>query len=102
MPGCLCSGRCRKPPYTCSGQPKPDFLTEKQRRAHDRAFLRGETNFRTPFEPWVVRSWARHLDETGGFDVADRIRKNILDAIDVANAKNLSTRQKIKRIRKKI
>lgn len=93
-----CHNLCRKPPYTCSGLPEPDFLTAKQHAAHRRAFERGETNWRTPFEPWVVRSWNKHMDETGGFVVADRVREGMRVAREILNDPNLTHKQKIKKI----
>lgn len=93
-----CDNTCRKPPYTCSGNVEPDFLTTKQRAAHQLAFERGETNWRTPFEPWVVRSWNKHMDETGGFVVADRVREGMRVAREILNDPNLTHKQKIKMI----
>lgn len=101
LPSCMCTGRCRKPPYTCSGKTEPDFLTDAQRLEHNRAYMRGETNFRTPFEPWAVRSWSRYLDSINGFKRTDEVRSNITDAIKIANDPCLTTNQKISRIRKK-
>jgi hypothetical protein len=96
----MCTGRCRKPPYTCSGSDEPDFLTLEQRQEHERAYQRGENSFRHPFEPWVIRSWARHLDEIGGFEIADRVRQNILSSMEIANDPNLTHAQKIKELTK--
>lgn len=93
-----CSKTCRKPPYTCSGKLEPDYLTAAQRRAHDRAFERGETNWRTPFEPWVVRSWAKHMDETGAFERVDKMREGMRINVAIANDTSLTTKQKINKI----
>lgn len=92
---CNCTGRCRKPPYTCSGLEEPDFLTAKQRRDHERRFLAGETNWATPFEPWAVRTWARYMDENNLFEIADRVRANVLAATRIANDPSLTPKQKI-------
>ena len=100
MVTCNCTGRCRKPPYTCSGLPEPDLLTAVQRRVHDRAYQRGETNFQDPFEPWVVRSWSAHLDQIGGFEVADAVRQNLINACKIANDPTLTARQKIRKLTK--
>lgn len=91
---CNCTGQCRKPPYTCSGKSEPDFLTPEQRQAHYDAYRRGETNFSEPFEPWVIRSWAKRLDEIGGFSIADRFRKNLLKNSAIVNDSSLTTKQK--------
>ena len=93
-----CTKQCRKPPYTCSGKPEPDFLTAKQRAAHQRAFERGETNWSAPFEPWVVRSWAKHMDETGAFERVDRMRENMLINNEILGDPTLTTKQKIDKI----
>ena len=98
MPSCMCTGRCRTPPYTCSGQPEPDFLTDQQRQDHEQAYLRGETNFQYPFEPWVLRSWARQMDENGWVGVADTVRENLKRAILMANDPNLARAQKAKKL----
>lgn len=98
MDTCMCTGRCRKPPYTCSGASDPDFLTPEQRHEHDLAYLRGETNFRYPFEPWVIRSWAQHLDSIGGFEVAREIRKNIAASVEIANDPTLTHQQKMRKL----
>ena len=92
---CNCTGRCRKPPYTCSGLEEPDFLTAKQRRDHERRFLAGETNWATPFEPWAVRTWAGYMDENNLFEIADRVRANVLAATLIANDCSLTPKQKI-------
>lgn len=93
-----CDKKCRKPPYTCSGKPEPDFLTAAQRRAHERAYRRGETNWSAPFEPWVVRTWAKRMDETGGFERADEMRERMRINIAIANDTSLTTKQKINKI----
>lgn len=98
MPACMCTGRCRLPPYTCSGKDEPDFLTEAQKRAHRRAYERGETAWSSPFEPWVVRSWARFSHENGLKEHADRIRENLLAASRISNDPSLSTRQKKRKL----
>ena len=96
----MCTGRCCRPPYTCSGQEEPDFLTPAQRAQHERAYRRGETNWSSPFEPWVVRSWARYLDESGAGKRADEFRQNFMEATRIANDPALSTGQKIRKIRR--
>ncbi len=73
-----CTNQCMKPPhYTCSGKKEPDFLTAKQRKAHERAFERGETNWKFPFEPWVVRSWRKFSAENGIPERAEKVRQNL-------------------------
>lgn len=91
---CSCSGQCRKPPYTCSAQVEPDFLTQEQRDQY-------QGPWSAPFEPWVVRSWAKHLDEIGGFETAHRFRQGLLDGIAIANDPTLSHTQKVAKLLKK-
>lgn len=75
-----CNNQCRKEPhYTCSGKKEPDFLTDKQRKAHQRAYERGETNWSAPFEPWVVRGWRKFSAENGLQEKAERVRQNLLN-----------------------
>ena len=98
MAACMCTGRCRKPPYTCSGSAEPDFLTDRQRHEHDLAYWRGEINFQYPFEPWVVRSWARRSDENGWNEIADAVRTTLLESIEIANDSSLTNAQKVRRL----
>jgi hypothetical protein len=95
----MCTGRCRNPPYTCSGASEPEFLTAEQRHEYDLAYLRGQTNFRYPFELYVVRSWAQHLDFIGGFEISDEIRTNILASVAIANDPTLTHQQKMRKLR---
>lgn len=95
---CNCTGRCRKPPYTCSGLEEPDFLTAKQRREHERRFLAGETNWSAPFEPWVVRTWVQHLDEGGWYEHIDQIKANIMAVSKICNDPNLTHEEKLQLI----
>ena len=95
---CMCTGLCKKPPYTCSGAVEQDFLTPEQRLEHEIAYLRGETNFQHPFEPWVIRSWAQNLDAIGGFEIAEKVRANILASIEIANDPTLTHRQKMRKL----
>jgi hypothetical protein len=95
---CICDGRCRKPPYTCSGQHEPDFLTAAQTNKHRLAYQQGKTNWSSPFHPWVVRSWARLLDTSGGGARADQVRQNILEGSKIANNATMSTSQKIQKL----
>ena len=79
---------------------EPDFLTDSQRRQHEEAYRRGETNFQFPFEPWVIRSWAARLDQIGGFERADRLRQNILEGCKIANDSSLTLAEKIRKLTK--
>lgn len=98
MPTCMCTGQCRKPPYTCNGQPAPGYLTDRQRQQHQKFYEQGDTQFAYPFEPWVVNSWAEGLDKTGGREKAERFGKNLTDAANIANDPSLSLNEKITKI----
>lgn len=65
------------------------FLTEQQREEHEQAYRRGETNWTSPFEPWVVETWQRGLEADGLDKVAQRFREG--------RAKMLQELHKLKR-----
>jgi hypothetical protein len=73
-------------------------LTAAQRRAHKRAFERGETNWSAPFEPWVVRGWRQQADQNGWFEIVDKMREEMRINIAIANDTSLTTKQKVNKI----
>lgn len=71
-----------------------DFLTPQERKAHERAFARGDSNWSAPFEPWVIREWAKASQLNGWDKIAAKVRQNILTAIQISNDPNLTYEQK--------
>ena len=75
-----CTKNCKPSPHICdcdfmNGQQV--FLTEQDRKNHEEKYLRGETNFAYPFEPWVIETWRRHSENIGASAIAEQWRKNL-------------------------
>lgn len=75
-----------------------NFLTKQERKAHERDFELGLTNWSAPFEPWVIRSWEQASKANGWDKMADRVRTNVLEAAKIANDPNLTHQQKIQKL----
>ena len=71
-----CTQKCKQSPHTCdcdfmNGQQV--FLTGKNQ---EEKYLRGETNFSYPYEPWVIETWRKASKANGWDKIAERFRKN--------------------------
>ena len=81
-----CTGHCDPSPHVCDCDFMPGraiFLTESQRLQiyQDYHMLpRGRPDrpwSAWPYEPWVIETWKLHSQETGGPEIAARVRHNL-------------------------
>ena len=75
-----CNNKCSIPPHICDCEfmfGKQVLLTDQDRIDYQLKFEKGDVNWATPFEPWVIETWKKHSNSINGSKIADAFRNNL-------------------------
>lgn len=61
---------------------KKTFLSNQDRRQHEKLFRNKKTNWQFPFEPWVIETWDRYSKENKLSEIANKVKDGMKETFE--------------------